>query len=109
MDENEQASQDFENRRWQKVLDRYEETHPDTHLLRVQTAFLQSPGKPPTLGCSSAGFAGGPGLCGAGCGPGRARPPWLVFAVAFWVIMMGKVRRRGHARSEKVWLCDAGG
>ncbi|MEH6376236.1 hypothetical protein V7793_18190 [Streptomyces sp. KLMMK] len=44
MDEDEQALQDFGNRRWQKVLDRYEETHPDTHLLRVQSAFLQFPG-----------------------------------------------------------------
>ncbi|MFF0450864.1 hypothetical protein ACFYT4_31540 [Streptomyces sp. NPDC004609] len=43
MDEDEQACRDFEAGRYQKVLDRYEETHPDTHLLRVQTAFLQYP------------------------------------------------------------------
>lgn len=43
MDEDEQARQDFEGGRWQKVVDRYEETSPDTHLLRVQTAFLQFP------------------------------------------------------------------
>ncbi len=43
MDEDEQACQDFDAGRWQKVLDRYEETHPDTHLLRVQAAFLQFP------------------------------------------------------------------
>ncbi|MEH6375882.1 hypothetical protein V7793_16320 [Streptomyces sp. KLMMK] len=43
MDEDEQACRDFNAGRWQKVLDRYEESHPDTHLLRVQAAFLQFP------------------------------------------------------------------
>ncbi|MFE5675509.1 hypothetical protein ACFQ7B_05140 [Streptomyces erythrochromogenes] len=36
--------QDFGRGHWQKVLDRYEATHPETHLLRVQTAFLQPAG-----------------------------------------------------------------
>lgn len=44
MDEDEQARRDYEGGRWQKVMDRYEETHPDTHLLCVQPAFLQFPG-----------------------------------------------------------------
>ncbi|MEV5242583.1 hypothetical protein AB0K89_26275 [Streptomyces cinnamoneus] len=44
LDEDEQALKDFEAGRWQKVLDRYEDTSPDTHLLRVQAAFLQFPG-----------------------------------------------------------------
>jgi hypothetical protein len=44
MDEDEQACQHFDAGRFQKISDRYEETHPDTHLLRVQTAFLQFPG-----------------------------------------------------------------
>ncbi|MGV9350168.1 hypothetical protein ACWDSD_36435 [Streptomyces spiralis] len=43
LDEDDQACRDFEADCYQKVLDRYEETHPETHLLRVQTAFLQLP------------------------------------------------------------------
>jgi hypothetical protein len=42
MDEDEAARQHFEAGRYQKVLDRYEATHPETHLLRVQTAFLST-------------------------------------------------------------------
>ena len=30
----------FDRGRYQAVLDRYEQTNPDTHLLRVQAAFL---------------------------------------------------------------------
>ncbi|MFI1280937.1 hypothetical protein ACH4U5_09270 [Streptomyces sp. NPDC020858] len=41
MDEDDQARRHFERGHWQKVPDRYEATHPETHLLRVQTAFLQ--------------------------------------------------------------------
>lgn len=43
MDADDQARRDYDDGRWQKVLDAYEETHPDTHLLRVQNAFLQFP------------------------------------------------------------------
>ncbi|GAA2725406.1 MULTISPECIES: hypothetical protein [Streptomyces] len=43
MGEDEQALQDFGALRRQKVLDRYGDTSPDTHLLRAQTAFLQFP------------------------------------------------------------------
>ncbi|MFF3350709.1 hypothetical protein [Streptomyces sp. NPDC002779] len=43
LDEHGQACEDFEAGRYQKVMDRYEETSPDTHLLRVQMAFLQFP------------------------------------------------------------------
>ncbi|MEV4442561.1 hypothetical protein AB0K09_26840 [Streptomyces sp. NPDC049577] len=43
LDEDEQAREDFAAGRWQQVLDRYEDTSPDTHLLRVQTAFLKFP------------------------------------------------------------------
>ncbi|WP_060180728.1 hypothetical protein [Streptomyces sp. IMTB 1903] len=41
MGEDDQARSDFGRGHWQKVLDRYEATHPETHLLRIQTAFLQ--------------------------------------------------------------------
>jgi hypothetical protein len=41
MDEDEQARTLFANRRFVAVMSRYEATHPDTHLLRVQAAFLQ--------------------------------------------------------------------
>lgn len=38
----------FEKGRYEAVLDRYEKTNPDTHLLRVQAAFLQDdPGAEP--------------------------------------------------------------
>ncbi|MFC9931897.1 hypothetical protein [Streptomyces sp. NPDC127190] len=43
LDSDERACEDFEASRYQKVLDLYEESHPDTHLLRVQAAFLQFP------------------------------------------------------------------
>ncbi|MBC2904393.1 hypothetical protein [Streptomyces cupreus] len=43
LDEHERACEDFEASRYQKVMDRYEETSPDAHLLRVQMAFLQFP------------------------------------------------------------------
>ncbi|MFD3757975.1 hypothetical protein [Streptomyces sp. NPDC058622] len=43
MEEDDRAVRDFDAGRHQKVMDRYEATHPDTHLLRVQTAFLQPP------------------------------------------------------------------
>ncbi|MFC1428506.1 hypothetical protein ACEZCY_35630 [Streptacidiphilus sp. N1-12] len=35
------VSELFEAGRYQEVLDFYEATHPETHLLRVQAAFLQ--------------------------------------------------------------------
>ncbi|MFZ3562873.1 hypothetical protein ACOKM5_43860 [Streptomyces sp. BH097] len=41
--EDAQARRDFDAGRYQSVLDRYEDTHPETHLLRVQSAFLQYP------------------------------------------------------------------
>ncbi|MGW9068588.1 hypothetical protein ACWGQT_03970 [Streptomyces yangpuensis] len=44
MDEDDKARRHFGRGHWQKVLDRYEATHPETHLLRVQTAFLQPAG-----------------------------------------------------------------
>ncbi|MCG8970279.1 hypothetical protein [Streptomyces sp. CL12-4] len=40
----EQARRHYEAGRYQKVLDLYEEASPETHLLRVQAAFLQFPG-----------------------------------------------------------------
>ncbi|MEC4576263.1 hypothetical protein [Streptomyces virginiae] len=43
MDEDEDARRHNQTGRWQKVIGRYEATHPETHLLRVQTAFLQLP------------------------------------------------------------------
>ncbi|WP_221357725.1 hypothetical protein [Streptomyces beigongshangae] len=42
--EKDQARRDFEAGRYQKVMDCYEKTYPETHLLRVQAAFLQSLG-----------------------------------------------------------------
>ncbi|MFJ7775648.1 hypothetical protein [Streptomyces yangpuensis] len=44
MDEDDQARRHFGRGHWQKVLDRHEATHPEAHLLRVQTAFLQPAG-----------------------------------------------------------------
>lgn len=41
LDEDPHAQTLFQTRRYQAVLDRYEETSPDSHLLRVQLAFLQ--------------------------------------------------------------------
>ena len=41
LEEDPHAAQLFHDGRYQAVLDRYEQTHPDTHLLRVQAAFLQ--------------------------------------------------------------------
>ncbi len=41
LDEDETARALFAAGRYAKVLDRYEETSPETHLLRVQAAFLQ--------------------------------------------------------------------
>ncbi|MFH8470618.1 hypothetical protein [Streptomyces sp. NPDC017991] len=42
--EEDQARRGFAAGRYQKVMDCYEKTRPETHLLRVQAAFLQSPG-----------------------------------------------------------------
>jgi hypothetical protein len=42
MDEDARACELFAAGRYEKVMARYEETHPDTHLLRVQAAFLQA-------------------------------------------------------------------
>ncbi|MFD9487609.1 hypothetical protein ACFWBX_27305 [Streptomyces sp. NPDC059991] len=44
LDEDPQARALFTARAYTKLLERYEATHPDTHLLRVQAAFLQDPG-----------------------------------------------------------------
>lgn len=41
LDEDATARALFARGRFQAVLGRYEELHPDTHLLRVQAAFLQ--------------------------------------------------------------------
>jgi hypothetical protein len=41
LDEDAQAAMLFAKGSYEKVLERYEHTHPDTHLLRVQPAFLQ--------------------------------------------------------------------
>ncbi len=41
LDEDPEAVRLYEKGRWEKVLERYEQTHPETHLLRVQAAFLQ--------------------------------------------------------------------
>ncbi|MDX2733455.1 hypothetical protein [Streptomyces sp. PA03-2a] len=43
MDEDERAQALFRRGRYQQVMQRYEETHPETHLLRVQPAFLELP------------------------------------------------------------------
>lgn len=43
LDEDTQAAMLFAKGSYDKVLERYEQTHPDTHLLRVQPAFLQHP------------------------------------------------------------------
>lgn len=42
LDEDERACELFASRRYAAVMERYEETHPETHLLRVQAAFLQT-------------------------------------------------------------------
>lgn len=42
MDEDTRARTLFAAGRYAKVLERYEETHPETHLLRVQAAFLHT-------------------------------------------------------------------
>ncbi|MBT2401025.1 hypothetical protein [Streptomyces sp. ISL-100] len=42
MDEDEHAAEPFAAGRYEQVMNRYEETHPETHLLRVQAAFLQT-------------------------------------------------------------------
>jgi hypothetical protein len=41
LEDDPQAIASFERGRYQAVLDRYERLTPDTHLLRVQPAFLQ--------------------------------------------------------------------
>jgi hypothetical protein len=41
LDEDAQARTLFESGKYEKVLERYEQTSPDYHLLRVQPAFLQ--------------------------------------------------------------------
>ncbi|MFD7161159.1 hypothetical protein ACFV9C_41700 [Kribbella sp. NPDC059898] len=43
LDEDEEAVKLFDAHRYEKVLERYEATHPKSHLLRVQAAFLQYP------------------------------------------------------------------
>lgn len=43
LDEDAQAVRLFAKGRYERVLERNEDTHPDTHLLRVQAAFLQFP------------------------------------------------------------------
>ncbi|MET9519976.1 hypothetical protein [Streptomyces sp. NPDC002994] len=50
MDEDEQATELFATGRFEQVLQRYEETHPETHLLRVQAAFLQTTDDPVPAG-----------------------------------------------------------
>lgn len=40
LDEDPKAADLFQRGRYQAVLDRYEELNPETHLLRVQPAFL---------------------------------------------------------------------
>ncbi|MBT2492258.1 hypothetical protein J7E96_27850 [Streptomyces sp. ISL-96] len=50
MDEDEQATGLFAADRYEQVLQRYEDTHPETHLLRVQAAFLQTPDDPAPVG-----------------------------------------------------------
>lgn len=41
LDEDPHAQTLFTAAKWAAVLKRYEQIHPDTHLLRVQAAFLQ--------------------------------------------------------------------
>jgi hypothetical protein len=41
LDEDAQAGTLFESGKYEKVLERDEQTSPDHHLLRVQPAFLQ--------------------------------------------------------------------
>jgi hypothetical protein len=41
MDEDVEAKELFAAGKFAKVMERYEQTHPETHLLRVQAAFLQ--------------------------------------------------------------------
>ena len=41
MDEDPQSRKLFAAKRWAAVMQRYEECHPQGHLLRVQAAFLQ--------------------------------------------------------------------
>lgn len=41
MDEDPTAQALFDSGRYTALLQRYEDTHPETHLLRVQAAFLQ--------------------------------------------------------------------
>lgn len=43
MDEDEQAVQLFAAGRYEKVMERYEQTHPETTSAPSQAAFLQSP------------------------------------------------------------------
>ncbi|HEY3689953.1 MAG TPA: hypothetical protein VGL46_06575 [Pseudonocardiaceae bacterium] len=43
LDEDTQARTLYAQGRYEKVLERYEQAYPDTHLLRVQPAFLQHP------------------------------------------------------------------
>lgn len=42
LDEDPNAAALFTAGRYAEVLERYEQTHPDTHILRVQAAFLQA-------------------------------------------------------------------
>ncbi|MDT2007175.1 hypothetical protein FXW78_26355 [Rhodococcus opacus] len=41
MDEDPKSRELFAARRWAAVMERYEQQHPEGHLLRVQAAFLQ--------------------------------------------------------------------
>lgn len=43
LDEDDQARKAFHAGRYQQILDRYEETSPEAHVLRVRAAFLQFP------------------------------------------------------------------
>jgi hypothetical protein len=43
LDEDDAAIELFAKGRYEAVMRRYERTHPDTHLLRVQPAFLHDP------------------------------------------------------------------
>ncbi|MFE9400030.1 hypothetical protein [Streptomyces flavidovirens] len=50
MDEDKHATELFAAGRYERVLQRYEDTHPETHLLRVQAAFLQTADDPAPVG-----------------------------------------------------------
>jgi hypothetical protein len=43
LEEDAEACELFTRQRYEQALQRYEDTHPETHLLRVQAAFFQVP------------------------------------------------------------------